>query len=153
MDLDKAFNLACDLMVEHIGHGLFAWTNKKRVFGEAGFSGNDCENGEPVIYLSRKLTELNSEAEVRNCILHEIAHLLTWGDGHGPRWKAKCVELGCRPETQYKENVRTPLPKYKLICMDCNQTLQGWYRKPKIQDASRYQCMHCNTVNCIIEGM
>lgn len=148
MELEEAFDLACDLMVEHVGHGLFRWSNTKRIFGEATFI-----EEKPMLILSKKLTRLNNVEEVTNCILHEIAHLLTWGDGHGPEWKAKCLELGARPEAYMNERVTIPKLKYKLICNECKTTLQSWYRKPKVRDPSRYQCLHCKTVNCRIEGL
>jgi predicted SprT family Zn-dependent metalloprotease len=148
MKCADALDMACDLMVEHVGHGFFKWSNTKRIFGEAGFSGKS-----PYIKLSRGYVKVNTEAEVKNCILHEIAHILTWGDGHGKKWKAKCVELGARPLAEYDHNTFIPEVKYKLKCNDCNTQLQGWYRRPKVTDAGLYVCLHCDTNNCRIEGL
>lgn len=39
----------------------------------------------------------HSEREVLDTILHEIAHALTPGARHGPRWQAKLVEIGGNP--------------------------------------------------------
>jgi predicted SprT family Zn-dependent metalloprotease len=39
------------------------------------------------IGLSRLLVEVNDVIQVTDTILHEIAHALTLGDGHGYAWK------------------------------------------------------------------
>jgi len=40
---------------------------------------------------------VNAEPEVRDTLLHEIAHALCPGDGHAAAVRAKCRELGARP--------------------------------------------------------
>lgn len=37
--------------------------------------------------------------DLLDTLLHEIAHALTPGDGHGKLWQAKAMELGARPTT------------------------------------------------------
>jgi predicted SprT family Zn-dependent metalloprotease len=144
MELDKAFNIACDLMVEHVYNkfdkGLFAWNNCVQSFGKAYYF----DDGTPIIELSRKLVELNTEDEVRDTILHEIAHLLTWGDDHGSKWKKMCVKLGCRPEAKYGEDVVSPPHKYELW-RGCDPAFTGkkWYRKPRM-GTDRFLCTTCD---------
>ena len=112
--LDEAHRLANSLLKEH---GLADWTFKfdraKRRFGCCNYSTH-------TISLSRDLTRLNSKAEVRDTLLHEIAHALTRGNGHGPAWRAKCLELGARPERYYASKVAQPAPNYLLECPSCD---------------------------------
>ena len=106
-------------LAEHLlkEHGLTDWTftfdRAKRRFG-------CCNYATRTISLSRDLTKLNTEAEVRDTLLHEIAHALTPGSGHGPAWRAKCSELGARPERCYTDGVAQPGPKYVLECPSCH---------------------------------
>ena len=93
MDLRDAFALAEDLL-EH--HGLTDWSiaydgAKKR----AGI----CRFGPRVIGLSAPLTVLHSVDDVRDTILHEIAHALVGPQhGHDAVWRAKAREIGCSGE-------------------------------------------------------
>ena len=72
-------------------HGLGDWTfqfdRAKRRFGACNYTTR-------TISLSRTLTRLNDDAAVRETLLHEIAHALTPGAGHGPAWQVKCLEFG-----------------------------------------------------------
>ena len=80
MHLIDARNLAWDLMRQHGLADLgwrFRFDHARRRFGS-------CKYREKAITLSRPLTLLNGEAEVRDTVLHEIAHALCPGDGHGP---------------------------------------------------------------------
>jgi ribosomal protein L37AE/L43A len=113
VDLTCARVLAERLINEH---GLDGWTFRfdraKRRFGL-------CDYGAKTISLSRHLTALNGEGEVRHTLLHEIAHALTPGAGHGGSWRKKCFELGIEPTRCYGRNVRQPLPRYLLVCPCC----------------------------------
>jgi hypothetical protein len=76
MILKDAEALAQQLMSEHgLSHWHFEFDRAVRRFGF-------CMYGIRTITLSRKFTLLNSEPEVRNTILHEIAHALV-GPNHG----------------------------------------------------------------------
>ncbi|MGA8209029.1 MAG: SprT-like domain-containing protein [Nocardioidaceae bacterium] len=90
MELRAAYDEAVRLLAEH---GLGQWrveldTAKRR----AGV----CRFRDRVIGLSAPLARLHSESEVRDTVLHEIAHALSGpGAGHGPRWQAEARRLGC----------------------------------------------------------
>ncbi|HRK30538.1 MAG TPA: SprT-like domain-containing protein [Tepidisphaeraceae bacterium] len=118
MDLVDARKLARSLMDQH---GLAAWQfdfdHARRRFGA-------CFVTRRAITLSAYLVHLNTEAEVRDTILHEIAHALTPGDGHGARWKAMCVRLGAKPERCFKEadGVKTVRTRLRVGCARC-----GWW--------------------------
>jgi SprT protein len=82
MELKAAERLAKDLMREHgVDHWAFIFDNSKKRFGQTVFSYQR-------ISISRYVTALASEEEVRDCILHEIAHVLAGhAAGHGPAWR------------------------------------------------------------------
>jgi len=67
---------------------------------------------------------LNGEPQVRETILHEIAHALAPGDGHGQKWQQACVKLGIAPTRCYTEaEVRSPARStspYEIGCARCD---------------------------------
>ena len=69
MELADAESLALELMRQHglLPRWKFKFDRAIRRFG-------CCNEGKRLISLSARLTELNSEYEVRDTILHEIAH-------------------------------------------------------------------------------
>ncbi len=133
MDLVAAEHLALELLEKH---GLHAWKFRfdyaKRRFGS-------CDYRKRTITLSKHLTLLNPKSEVKDTLLHEIAHALTPGDNHGPKWQAKCLELGARPMRCYEtEEVNSPAPSYLLVCTKCRKKYPR-YRKT----AGVYVCRSC----------
>jgi predicted SprT family Zn-dependent metalloprotease len=89
MELGAAMTLATELMEEH---GLRDWTvtldRAKTRAGSCRWTGRE-------ISLSSHLTRLHDEAEVRDTILHEIAHALVGpGHGHDAVWRARAVAIG-----------------------------------------------------------
>jgi hypothetical protein len=54
-----------------------------------------CNYTKKTISLSSFSIEVRTEAEILNTILHEIAHALCPGEGHGAKWVKKAIELGC----------------------------------------------------------
>ena len=82
--------MALALMAEH---GLAGW---RLVLDSAKTRAGVCRPGRREIGLSRHLTALHSEAEVRDTVLHEIAHALVGPEhGHDAVWRATAVRLGC----------------------------------------------------------
>lgn len=117
MNATEAKVLATKLMNEHglIASGWrFEFDNAKRRFGV-------CRYRRKVVGLSLPLVKLNSEAQVRDTILHEIAHALVGsGHGHGHVWKRKAIEIGCNGERCYSvTDVVAPQSKYQAICPSC----------------------------------
>lgn len=111
MDLNTAEDLAFDLMDEHglIDQGwTFEFSNRKTAFG-------DCNYPLQRIRLSKPLTLLNTEAEILDTILHEIAHAIAGGAaGHGPKWRSIARQIGARPQAT-GEGVGVP-KAWKLEC-------------------------------------
>ena len=145
MDKVKAEFLAINLMYEH---GLTDWVFE---FDTAISRFGCCHRSQEKITLSLKLVELNSEEEVKDVVLHEIAHALSpKGEHHGPIWKAICVEIGCRPERCYSsKNVVTPravgqIKRYSYECPHCKKIIDQNYKYTNTVAACR-QC--CNIYN------
>ncbi|GAA6526021.1 SprT-like domain-containing protein [Intrasporangium sp. DVR] len=93
MELSAALKLGRELMAVH---GLGDWTlNLDRARTRAGV----CRPAKREISLSAHLTRLHPEAEVRDTILHEIAHALVGpGHGHDAVWRARARAIGCTGE-------------------------------------------------------
>ncbi len=120
-------------------HGLSGWRFR---FDHARRRFGSCRPGEKVITLSRALTILNNEQQVRDTLLHEIAHALTPGEGHGATWKAMCVRLGAKPERCYTtaevvSPPRKPAP-LRLGCRAC-----GWWVDRRRIQKRRMICKRC----------
>lgn len=93
MEIGAAREMARGLMDEH---GLQGW---QLIFDRAKRRAGVCRPGQRTIGLSRPLTELHDVAQVRDTVLHEIAHALAGpGVGHGPAWRAIAASIGAVPE-------------------------------------------------------
>jgi predicted SprT family Zn-dependent metalloprotease len=77
------------------------------------------------IQLSKHYASLNNEKNVKDTILHEIAHALVGpGHGHSDIWRSKAIEIGCmghrcKSERTHEGYVSTPR-KYIATCNRCN---------------------------------
>lgn len=89
MEREDAARLARGLMAEH---GLSGWTFR---FDRARRRAGLCRYDRREISLSGPLTELYDEADVREVVLHEIAHALAGArHGHDAVWRATARSLG-----------------------------------------------------------
>lgn len=89
MDPDEAAGLGRRLLDEH---GLGGWTV---VFDGAKRRAGVCRHAHREIGLSAPLTALHPEAEVRDTLLHEIAHALVGPQhGHDEVWRATALRIG-----------------------------------------------------------
>jgi hypothetical protein len=124
MDTAEAQKLAEDLLAEHGLDGwTFGWSNKRSAFG-------DCSVWNKRIRLSGPHVELNGADEVRETILHEIAHArCDPTEGHGDAWKATVQSIGGRPEATCGDEVNRPLDKYIGQCVVCGNTVTGNQRR------------------------
>src|SRR3954447_25950603 len=85
--------LALQLMAQH---GLHDW---HFVFNRQTRNMGLCRYSIRTIELSIYLVDRNGLEEIRDTILHEIAHaLVCHGHGHDAVWKQKCVEVGAKPQ-------------------------------------------------------
>lgn len=105
MDLQIVQQLARGLMDRH---GLEQWG---LVFDRARRRAGMTRYQEQVISLSRPLMQLYDENQVRDVILHEIAHArVGTGHGHGAVWKQEARRLGTPPRASITEAPRPPAP-------------------------------------------
>lgn len=134
MDIHATRKLAMQLMAEH---GLNTWT----------FGFNRRKRSLGLCYYQRKRIELsvhfviaNDAVEVRDTILHEIAHALAGqAAGHGPRWKAICQRIGARPQRLDVQAVM-PRGRWQATCPGCGRRFTR-HRRP--QQNRHYACVHC----------
>ncbi|WP_432572823.1 SprT-like domain-containing protein [Kineococcus sp. SYSU DK005] len=90
MDVREAVAMAEDLLAEH---GLAGWTV---VVDRARTRAGVCREDRRQIGLSGPLTALHAPEEVRDTVLHEIAHALVGTrHGHDDVWRATARRLGC----------------------------------------------------------
>lgn len=93
MDLVVAVTLAEELLA---AHGLNDWQVR---LDAARRRAGVCHFDTRVIGLSAPLTRLHDEAEVRDTILHEIAHALAGPrHGHDATWRRIAQQIGCSGE-------------------------------------------------------
>ena len=97
--LNGVAGMARRLMDEH---GLTGWT---LAFGEARTRLGACHFRHHVIRISRTHALEGSEEQIRNTVLHEIAHAIAGhGAGHGPLWKATARRIGATPRAKTYES-------------------------------------------------
>lgn len=130
MNLQEAENLARALMQQHSLVGwVFIWDRAKRRFGYCSYS-------KRTISLSKILTELNPESEVRDTILHEIAHAKVGaGVHHGKAWREVAEALGAKPERCHSA-IQEP-KTWKGICPSCGIEVFRYRRR------FRVACLEC----------
>ena len=117
MDTNDAYRLARRTMNEHgLQDWRFQFDNAISRFGLCSFT-------KKTISLSRKLTELNPEDEVRDTILHEVAHALAGSKaGHGPEWRRVARSIGCNANRTHEAVM--PPQKWTVVCPHCNISAQ-----------------------------
>jgi predicted SprT family Zn-dependent metalloprotease len=138
MDLESAATIARDAMTRFgLGDWAFGWNRRKRSLGL-------CRYRERRIELSIHFVHANDAIQVRETILHEIAHALA-GErtGHGPRWKAMCVRVGCKPVRCDHGDAVMPRGRWVARCGTCGK--EYWrHRRPARQ--AKYWCRTCGPV-------
>lgn len=112
-DVEK---LARDLMTEH---GLSDWCFK---LDNARVGLGSCNGRTKTITVSRHHVAHHTAKQVRDTILHEIAHALNVGDeaSHGEAWKVIARRIGAAPKAcaDYK-----PIPgPWKVTCTECRRS-------------------------------
>ena len=83
-------------------HGLEEWTFR---FIAAQRKLGECRERERAILLSRRHAVSGTPGEVRDTILHEIAHALAGAKArHGPAWKLVAKRIGATPRARAEES-------------------------------------------------
>lgn len=122
--------LALELMALHgLADWRFSFNNRKRHLGLCRFTVRTIE-------LSVYFVERNGLDEIRDTILHEIAHALVGpGHGHDRVWKQKCLEVGARPQRCIRADM--PRGRWQVRCGGCGRQFCR-HRKPKVRAG-----LHC----------
>lgn len=128
MNIIEAEKLAIKLMEQH---GLFqqdwkfSFDANKTAFG-------CCSYSRKTIFLSAHYTRLNNEFEVKDTILHEIAHAIAgYNAGHGPDWKAICKEIGAKPVATFTDDEAFgSRARYMAVCQDCERQFKSPNKLP-----------------------
>src|ERR1041385_8479007 len=156
MTLTEAQRLALDLMRHH---GLldagwrFRWNSGKRQLGvcrvrRKRVAGSPGYVEVKTIGLSRNLVALNSDEEVRDTILHEIAHALAGvSNGHNRIWKEVCLRVGARPQRLAGEQVKIAAAPYVIVCGCCQKNLGRRHRLISPRRLSRIYCRSCGPLS------
>ena len=136
LDQSNTATLARQLMAQHgvPSDWTFGYDRAKRRAGR-------CCYRKKAITLSIHLVARNSDEEIKDCLLHEIAHCLAGpGTHHGPDWKAVCRRVGAKPVRCYNINlVDMPKGRYRATCGGCQKT----YYRHRFPRCSYYYCTIC----------
>ena len=121
MLLSDAQKLARELMDKHeLTHWRFEFDKATRRFGATHY-------GLRMITLSKALVQLNDEAQVKDTILHEIAHAICGhANGHNEVWRQTARVIGCNGSRTYNSNeVVTPPKPFKGTCPNCSRVIEA----------------------------
>lgn len=130
MDLREIEKQAKSLMTAHgVGYLRFEFDRGKRRIGATHMlvlnKGTKQENKIPQrITFSRHYADLLTPDEIRDVILHEIAHALAPNAGHGALWKAAARRIGAKPE-RCKATTASPTAAVTADCPECPGVAKG----------------------------
>ena len=107
-------------------HGLAGWSFQ---FNDASRQAGRCAYGIRVISLSRLFCLEAPADEVRDTLLHEIAHALVGPEHHHDSvWKEAARSIGCSGNRCH--DVEFAPPRYIVSCPRCGWSLQANRRRP-----------------------
>ena len=115
----------------------FEWDNAKVRFGR-------CLYNRKLISMSRPLVELNTEEEMRDTLLHEIAHALVGpGHHHDYFWRMEARKVGARPIACVADkSLQYPQPRFIGTCTGCGVEITRFRMTKRVsQEAYHSKCM------------
>ena len=125
-------------------HGLSGWQFRfNRLKRRCGLCHFPVDGNPGVIELSIYFVELNDEPDIRDTILHEVAHALAGERGdyhHGAIWKKMARLVGAKP-TACSSQKRMP-GAWQATCGGCGRT-HTLFRKPTVLE---HYCLACGPV-------
>lgn len=133
MSPEKALQLTHDLLKEH---GVDGWDV---AFDNSVYNQGITDPSRMTIFLSKHFLVEDSDKEIRDTILHEVAHVLAGcHEKHGKKWIKIVEQLGGKPMA--KSYVNTVPYRYVGTCgSGCSLA----YRHRMVKSAT-YLCMTCN---------
>ncbi|WP_035918624.1 SprT-like domain-containing protein [Knoellia sinensis] len=133
MEMTAALALGRRLLREH---GLEHWSvTSDRAKTRAGV----CRFATRTISLSAPLTRLHDEVEVRDTILHEIAHALVGPEhGHDAVWRSKALDIGCSGDRTLDADAPQVVGPWSGVCPDGHTYTR--HRRP----GRVLSCLACN---------
>jgi len=142
-NLDEVARNARALMEAHgVGRLEFAFDSGKRRMGAMHSMRIGGQTIPQRITLSKHYASMLTSEEIRQVMLHEIAHALTPGDGHGRAWKAKARELGYTGERCAKTTV-APKGSWTAVCPKCGEDGGSQHRAPlRVYMCGKASCKH-----------
>jgi predicted SprT family Zn-dependent metalloprotease len=130
--MEQVQQLAIQLMTDH---GLKKWKFK---FDHSTRRAGCCYFRDKLITLAFDLARTGSEAEIRDTLLHEIAHALVGRKHHHDAvWKAKAREIGCSGERTHK--LQFAQPRWSVTCEN-----RCWHHTAQRRN-SRLICRKCGS--------
>jgi predicted SprT family Zn-dependent metalloprotease len=137
MTFEETRKLALALMQEH---GLHDWAFRfNRARRRMGVCFYPAPGRQGRIELSVYFVANNPDEEIRETILHEIAHALAGSAaGHGPAWKAVCLRIGAKP--QRCGSARMPRGAWLAQCPGCKAEITR-HKRPRT--LTGYHCVRC----------
>lgn len=131
MRIADAAALAHELMTRH---GLVGW---RLVFDNAKTRAGVCRPARREIGLSRVLTQLHDEADVRDTILHEIAHALVGPEhGHDAVWREAALRIGCSGQRCVSADAPRPPAPWVGTC-PAGHEVRRFRRPERVQACAR----------------
>jgi|SaaInl4_200m_RNA_FD_contig_31_108507_length_1434_multi_15_in_0_out_0_2 hypothetical protein len=125
--LQDVQNTAMDMMEEHglLDKGwYFDWNRRTTSVGL-------CNHNKYSISLSKVMTPHRKPSDIRNTILHEIAHALVGhSNGHNRVWREKFIEIGGNGEVGAVD-IKDPMIGVKWVLKSPDGTIYKYYsRRP-----------------------
>ena len=143
MDLSDAHTMGSALMARH---GLVGW---RLVFDNAKRRAGVCRSTGRTIGLSAPLTRLHDAGQVRETVLHEIAHALVGPKhGHDTVWAARARAIGGRAERCVPADLPTVTAAWLGVCPQ-GHTAERHRRPERVQSCAR--CSRTFSVDHLLE--
>ena len=151
--MTKVLSIARNLMTQHgFGHLELTLSNSKRTLGRCFYKYDFTQHKHVAhrIDLSRIWMSRVDEAQVRDTVLHELAHAVAGhAAGHGSEWKAAARRLGANPKrtsdlpADFVLEIKQEVANYRAECTNCDN-IYYFHRLTKNWQHNRYRCGKCS---------